>query len=217
MVSKAEVLEALAKAIIDYDEDKALEAAKQAVENKVEIMEAIEKGLSVGIKEVGDRFGRFEYPLPYVIMAANAMTVAVNHLKANSPADKLPAPKGIVVIGTAFGDIHSIGKNLIADMLRTDGFDVYDLGEEIPTENYVNKAEEVHADIVAMGALMTSSMSYQKALVDTLMERGIKNKYKVLVGGTPMTDDFCKRIKADAWGADCGDAIKKARMLVGKI
>jgi corrinoid protein of di/trimethylamine methyltransferase len=216
MVTKAEVLEMLTKAIIDYDEEKAVEAAKLAVEAKLEIMEAIEKGLSVGIKEVGDRFGRFEYPLPYVIMAANAMTAAVNYLKERYPKDKLPKPKGKVVIGTAFGDIHSIGKNLIADMLRTDGFEVYDLGEEIPTENYVNKAEEVGADIVAMGALMTSSMSYQKALVDTLIERGLKSKYKVLVGGTPMTDDFCKRIKADAWGADCGDAIKKARMLVGK-
>ena len=181
----------------------------------MEIMDAIEKGLSVGIKEVGDRFGRFEYPLPYVIMAANAMTAATNYLKERYPKDKLPKPKGIVVIGTAFGDIHSIGKNLIADMLRTDGFEVYDLGEEIPTEDYVKKAEEVNANIVAMGALMTSSMSYQRALVDTLIERGLKKKYKVLVGGTPMTDDFCKRIKADAWGADCGDAIKKARMLTG--
>ncbi len=216
MVSNAEVLEHLSKAIIDYDEDKAVVAAKEAVENKIEIMDAIERGLSVGIKEVGDRFGRFEYPLPYVIMAANAMTAAVNYLKERYPKDKLPKPKGKVVIGTAFGDIHSIGKNLIADMLRTDGFDVYDLGEEIPTEDYVNKAEQVGADIVAMGALMTSSMSYQRALVDTLTERGLKGKYKVLVGGTPMTDDFCKRIKADAWGADCGDAIKKARMLVGK-
>ncbi len=216
MVTKAEVLEHLAKAIIDYNEDAAVAAAKEAVENKLEIMDAIEKGLSVGIKEVGDRFGRFEYPLPYVIMAANAMTAAVNYLKEKYPKDKLPKAKGIVVIGTAFGDIHSIGKNLIADMLRTDGFDVYDLGEEIPTEDYVKKAEEVHADIVAMGALMTSSMSYQRALVDTLVERGLRKKYKVLVGGTPMTDDFCKRIKADTWGADCGDAIKKARMLVGK-
>jgi dimethylamine corrinoid protein len=217
MVSQAEVFEHLSKAIIDYDEDEAVAAAKEAVEAKVEMIDAIEKGLSVGIKEVGDRFQRYEYPLPYVIMAAQAMTAAVDYLKSKFPKDKVPAAKGKIVIGTAFGDIHSIGKNLVADILKTDGFDVYDLGEEIPTEDFVKKAEEVHADIVAMGGLMTSSLSHMKALIDTLTERGLRGKYKVLVGGTVMTEDFCKRIKADAYGADCGDAMKKSRVLVGKV
>ena len=100
--------------------------------------------------------------------------------------------------------------------MRTDGFEVFDLGEEIPTEDFVRKGEEVKADIIAMGGLMTSSLSHMKALVDTVTERGLRNKFKILVGGTVMTEDFCKRIKADAWGADCGDAMKKSRMLVGK-
>jgi corrinoid protein of di/trimethylamine methyltransferase len=215
VMGKAEILEKLSKAVIEFNKDAALAAAKEAYEAGLDPIEAIEKGLTPGIREVGDRFARYEYPLPYVILAAEAMQAAIDYLLPKIPKEKKPKPLGKIVIGTAYGDIHSIGKNLVRTMLNVSGFECYDLGEEVPTENFINKAEEVKADIIAVGALMTSSMSYQKALIDTLVERGLRDKYKVLVGGTPMTEDFCRAIKADDWGADAGDAVRKAKKLVG--
>lgn len=212
--SKSEILAKLAKAVVDHDRKSAVAAAQEAVAAKIDHVEAIEKGLSVGMKEVGDRFGRYEYPLPFVLLAADAMQAAIEIIMKSVPKGTVLKPKGKVVIGTAYGDIHCIGKNLVRTFLEINGYKCYDLGEEVPTEKFIKTAEEVGADIIGISALMTASMSYQKDVIDKLKERGLRDKYKVLVGGSPMTPAFAEAIGADAYGADMVDAVVKADKLM---
>jgi corrinoid protein of di/trimethylamine methyltransferase len=212
-----EILDKLGKAVLKHDKAGAVAAANEAVAAKIDPVEAIQNGLMVGIKEVGDKFGRFEYPLPYVLLSSQAMQMAIDIIMKSAPKGTARVAKGKVVLGVAYGDIHCIGKDLVKTFLGINGYDVYDLGTEVPTEKFINKAEEVKADIIGISAMMTASMSYQGDVVNKLKARGIREKYKVLVGGCPMTPAFAESIGADDWGADMADAVVKAdRMMKEK-
>lgn len=214
-MSKAEILDKLARAVVDHNREAAISAAKEAIAMKIDPVEAINNGLAAGMKIVGDKFGRYEYPLPFVLLAADAMQAAIDILVATLPRGTAGrTSKGKIVIGTAYGDVHSIGKNLVKTMLSVSGYDVYDLGVEVPSESFIKKAEEVNADIIAVSALMTASMSYQKDVIDKLVDKGLRDKYKVMVGGSPVTPAFAESIGADAFGADMADAVTKADELV---
>jgi len=217
IMSKQEILAKLAKAIVDHSKTGAVAAANEAVAAGMEPVETIRNGLMVGIHEVGDKFGRFEYPLPYVLLASHAMQQAIDVLMKNAPKGTVREEKGKVVIGVAYGDIHCIGKDLVKTFLNINGYHVYDLGTEVPTEKFINKAEEIKADIIAISAMMTASMSYQGDVINKLKAKGLREKYKVLVGGCPMTPAFAESIGADDWGADMADAVVKAdRMMKEK-
>jgi trimethylamine corrinoid protein len=216
-MSKDEIIKAAKEAIHSFDADKAVEVAKKAIEEGVDPVEVIEKGFTVAMREVGDLFDQEKLFLPHVMAAAEAMKAAINeltpHIKAGA---KTSEAMGTVVIGTIEGDIHSIGKDIVATMLKIAGFDVYDLGRDVPLTEFVNKAKEVNANIVGSSALMTTTMPNQKALEESLKRAGIREKVKTMVGGAPATQEWADKIGADAYAENASEAILKAKELVTK-
>lgn len=209
------MFESLAKAVLEYDRDKAVELAKKALDLGLNPIEALEMGLAKGIREVGEKFSRMEVFLPHVVMAAEAMQAAANVLLENLPkeeAEKLSA--GTVVIGTVKGDIHDIGKSLVKTMLSAAGFKVIDLGVDVPIFEFIRKAKEAKADIIAMSALMTTTIAEQCDLIEELKRRGEREKFKILVGGGAVSEEWAQKIGADGFGSDMKKAVEVAEKLM---
>ena len=209
-----EFLNAAKKSIKDADKGKAQELAKQAIAEGMDPLEVINKGFRAGITEVGDLFGRGELFLPELILSAEAMKGATDILTSALPVGA--KERGKVVIGTAQGDIHDIGKSMVVSFLQANGFEVYDLGRDVEMQKFIDKAKEVDADIIGMSALLTTTMSMQKTLIQELKKTGLREKFKVMVGGAPATQRWADRIGADAYGVDAADAAKKATELLGE-
>ena len=213
-MSKEEIFKAAQKAINEYNANEAKEVAQRGIAEGIEPMELMSKGFIPGISRVGDRFAQGECFLPELIQAADAMRVATEIINAAIPAGAQKR-KGKVVVGTVEGDIHDIGKTIVVSLLKANGFEVYDLGRDIPTEKFIEKAEEVGADIIGTSALLTTTMEGQKKLELALKKAGLKGKYKTMVGGAPVTQRWADRIGADAYAEDAGEAVKKAKQLLG--
>jgi corrinoid protein of di/trimethylamine methyltransferase len=210
-----ELFEAMRKAVVDGDPDEAAALAERALAEGVDPLLAIDEGYVPGLRRVGEQFSCGEMYLPEMMLAARAMQRAVAVLEpelARRSTQRQVA--GRVVIGTVKGDIHEIGKNLVAMMLSADGFEVHDLGVDVAPEAFVTKAREVHADIVAMSALLTTTMTGQRTVVDALADAGLRPGVKVLVGGAPVTRAWADQIGADGFGEDAVGAVKVARSLV---
>ena len=212
-MNKEELLKEAERSVIDADKAKAGEVAKRAIAEGVDPLEVINKGFRAGITKVGDLFGRGELFLPELILSAEAMKEATNILTAVLPEGA--QKRGKVVIGTAQGDIHDIGKSMVVSFLQASGFEVYDVGRDVEMQKFIDKAQEVNADIIGMSALLTTTMSGQKALIQELKKAGLRDKFKVMVGGAPVTQRWADRIEADAYGIDAADAAKKAMKLLG--
>ncbi len=211
------ILRGLAESVIDGDEDRAREFAKKAVDAGIDPLTAIKEGLMSGMKVVGDRFSRLEIFLPEVLLAADAMKAALEILEpliVKEEREKLTLGK--VVIGTVQGDIHDIGKNIVAMLLKANGFEVYDLGRDVPIDEFINKAEEVGADIIAISTLLSTSMPYMEDVIRLLKDRGLREKYKVMVGGGPVTREFAEEIGADGYGDNAEEAVEVAKKLLGR-
>jgi corrinoid protein of di/trimethylamine methyltransferase len=212
-----EIFEKLAKSVIDGNEDSARKAAQEALDAKVDPLEAIKNGFARGMDVVGKKFHDFEIFLPEVILAADAMKAGIEVLRPRMSAESMAkASRGKVVIGTVFGDIHDIGKNLVAVMLEAGGFEVHDLGTDCPSTKFVEKAKEVKADIIAMSSLMVTSMYYQKEVLDYLKDTGTRDRHWVMVGGGPVTPEWTKEIGADGYGKFADDAVEVAKTLMEK-
>ncbi|MCK5181162.1 MAG: B12-binding domain-containing protein [Dehalococcoidia bacterium] len=212
-MEKEQLIKEAAKSIIDADKAKAKELAKSAIAAGMDPLEVIDEGFSVGIAKVGDLFGRGELFLPELILSAEAMKVATDILSASLPQGA--KKRGKVVIGTAQGDIHDIGKSMVVSFLQANGFEVYDIGRDVETQKFIDKAQEVDADIIGMSALLTTTMSGQKTLIEELKKAGLRDRFKVMVGGAPATQRWADRIGADAYGVDAADAAEKAMKLLG--
>jgi corrinoid protein of di/trimethylamine methyltransferase len=211
-----ELFQKMATSIIDGDSDEAVSLAKQSISAGVDPLEAISKGYVVGVNTVGEAFGRGEAFLPELVMAGEAMKAAVTTLdpemkKRGSERKML----GKVVIATVEGDIHEIGKSLVATMLGASGFEVYDLGVDTPSDKIIGKALEVNADIIAMSALLTTTMVKQREVIEELEKEGLRNKVKVMVGGAPVTREWVATIGADGYSEDAIGAVMLARQLLG--
>jgi len=209
-----EFLKEAKKSIRDADKGKAQELAKRAIAEGLDPLEVINKGFRAGITEVGDLFGRGELFLPELILSAEAMKGATDILTSALPEGA--KKRGKVVIGTAQGDIHDIGKSMVVSFLQANGFEVYDLGRDVEMQKFIDKAKEVDADIIGVSALLTTTMSMQKTLIQELKKVGLREKFKVMVGGAPATQRWADRIGADAYGVDAADAAKKAMELLGE-
>ncbi len=216
MSEKEKIFNKLTEAIVDYDTDKVLAVAKEAVEAKVNPLDAIQRGLAVGIKEAGDRFEKGEYALPFLMLAADAMEAATNYLKTYIPKDQVPKPIGTYVLGVVQGDIHDIGSKIVATILEASGFKVYYIGRDISPEKFIEEAEKVGADIIGASTLMTSTMIEQKFLISAMVKRGSREKYKVMVGGGPVTASWCEEIGADAYASDAVLAVVEAKKLMNQ-
>lgn len=210
------LFQAMAQSIIDGETEVAGQLAQQAIEQGIEPLDAINQGFTVGLNCVGEQFGLGEMFLPELVLAGEAMKAAVTVLEpemAKRGAERQMLGK--VVLGTVEGDMHDIGKTLVATMLSASGFQVYDLGANVPVETFVEKARQVKADIVGLSALLTTTMVKQKDVIEALDDLGLRPKVKVMVGGAPITSSWADEIGADGYGEDSIRAVAVAKKLVG--
>src|SRR5512142_3359488 len=210
-----ELFKKMATSIIDGDSDAAVELAKESITTGVDPLEAITNGFVVGVNTVGEAFGRGDAFLPELVMAGEAMKAAVTALdpemKKRGTQRKM---LGKIVIATVEGDIHEIGKSLVATMLGASGFEVYALGVDTPSDKIIGKALEVDADIIAMSALLTTTMVKQREVIEELEKEGLRSRIKVMVGGAPVTRDWVAQIKADGYSEDAIGAVALAKNLM---
>jgi corrinoid protein of di/trimethylamine methyltransferase len=206
----------MAQSIIDGDSDAAVALAQQAVASGLDPLGAITQGFVMGVNQVGEAFAKGDAFLPELVMAGEAMKAAVSTLEPEMQKRGLQRTMlGKVVLATVEGDIHEIGKSLVGTMLSASGFQVYDMGVDVPTAKIIAKAKEVDADIVGLSALLTTTMVKQKEVIEELDKQGLRKKIKVMVGGAPVTRDWVQKIEADGYSEDAIGAVGVAKKLVG--
>lgn len=210
-ISKEEILGKLTQSIVDGDEDAAARLAEETLTAGIDSLKAVQEAAK-GLDIIGERYQKFEAFLPELILAGDAMKVCTDillpHIKAE---DSGIASLGKVVIGTVAGDIHDIGKNLVAGMLSIAGFEVHDLGSDVPVKRFIEKAEGIKAKAIALSALMSTSAPFQEELIKYLVDSGQRSKYYVVVGGGPITPDWASRMGADGHArlaVDVGQLLK---------
>lgn len=208
-MDKNEYLEKASKAILDADEEEAVKLAEAYLEEGLEPTEMIENGLSAGIMKLGELFDRGEVVLPHVIIASEAMTAAVKILEKGMPEEEKGKKKAKIVLGTVEGDVHDIGKGIVSTMLKVYGYEIFDLGRDVPIEEFVDKAKEVKADVVGSSALMTTTQAGQKILEKSLKEAGIRGNIKTMIGGAATTVHWAEKIGADFWAENASDTVMK--------
>jgi trimethylamine corrinoid protein len=214
---KDELLRNMNEAIVAGDKAAAVALAAGAVRSGADLLEVIEKGFVPGLQKVGELWEQGDYFLPELISSAEAMKAAMAVLEPELDRMKIETRTGgKVVIGTVEGDIHDIGKNLVASMLQAGGFDVFDLGADVKLERFVEKAEAVGAGIICLSALLTTTMTNQKRLIGLLRDKGLRDKYKVLVGGAPASRKWADEIGADGYAENAVAAVKLARTMIGR-
>jgi len=211
-----ELFKEMAQSIMDGDAEKSAELAQKSIQLGMDPLDAITKGFVVGVNYVGEQFAIGEAFLPELVMSGEAMKAAVATLE---PEMKKRGTQrkvlGKVVLATVEGDIHEIGKSLVGTMLTAAGFEVHDLGVDASPHKIIAKALEVNADIIAMSALLTTTMVKQREVIDDLEKEGIRSRFKVMVGGAPVTQDWFQKIGADGFSEDAIGAVSIARQLMG--
>ena len=213
MGRKEELYTGLINAVVDMDEELVADLAHQVIDEGFDAYEAIENGLSMGMQEVSRLYDEEEYFIPELLLCSDAMYAGIDILKPHIKTDAA-AEKHTVVIGVVEGDTHDIGKNLVKIMLESGGFRVVDLGRDIPAAEFIAKAKEENADIIALSTLMTTSMNTMTEVIDLLNKENLRNSFKVMVGGGPVSRGFAEKIGADAYSVNAADAIRIARELV---
>ena len=211
-----EIFENLKNAVLEYNKKEAARLGTKAVEEKIDPIKAIE-ALTLAIRQIGDGFGRGELFLPDLVGGADAMMAAMPILEEQIKERGLSRESlGTVVIGTVFGDIHTIGKTMVATLLTAQGFNVTDLGINVTSESFAKAVEESKPDILAMSALMTTTAPEQRKVINILKEKGLRDKVKIMVGGGAVTQEFADTIGADGYDATAPGAVTVARALVRK-
>jgi len=206
----AEQIHAKMRASIEtYDAEAAAAAAKEAVASKVDLLAAVEKGFAEPIRELGEAFDRMEVFLPQLMLGADAMKagMAVMGEAIQASGGKL-STKGVVVIGTVEGDIHDIGKTVVGALLSANGYEVHDLGVEVPAGRFVEAAAAQKADVIGLSALLSTTMLYQRDVLELLRNKGLKDKYFVAVGGAPVTQAWASQIGADGYARGAYEAVQ---------
>jgi corrinoid protein of di/trimethylamine methyltransferase len=211
-----ERFESMAQSVVDGEVEDAERLARQAIEQGVDPLDAINQGFVVGVNHVGEEYAAGEMFLPDLVLAGEAMKAAVAVLEPEMQRRGTKRQMlGTVVIGTVDGDIHDIGKTLVATMLAASGFQVYDMGVDVPVQTFLEKARETSADIVGLSALLTTTMVKQKDVIEALEEAGLRPQIKVMVGGAPVTRTWAEEIGADGFSEDAIGAVTVAKELVG--
>ncbi|MHA1730009.1 MAG: cobalamin B12-binding domain-containing protein [Promethearchaeota archaeon] len=205
----------MSDSIVNLDADKAGELAQNAIKDNLNLIDAIEKGYGAGIQKVGDLFNDGEFFLPELMLASQIMQDSIDILKPHLKKGGIERNiLGKVVIATIEGDIHSIGKTLVSTMLKANGFEVYDLGADVPIETIVQEAIKKDVAIIGLSALLTTTMVGQKKLIDILKQKGIRNKFKVILGGAPVTSKWVKESGADGYAENAVESVKLAKLLI---
>jgi corrinoid protein of di/trimethylamine methyltransferase len=219
-MKKEEIFKNLFDAVVEMNVQKGKDTATLLIEKNHNPLEGIENGLSKGMKVIGEKFNKLEIFLPELMMAAgvfeSAMTILKPHISSAGLDKGKSAKKGTVLIGTVKGDIHKIGKDIVAMLLETGGFDVHNVGEDVSTSTFIEEAGKVDADIIALSSLLTTTMAAQKDLVDILKETGRREKYLIMIGGAPTSQEWADEIGADIYGENAERAVSLALEFMSK-
>ncbi len=210
-----EILKLVYQGVLDGDLENAIESVQKAIDSGLSADKILKEGLIPAMTEVGRLFEEGEYFVPEMLVAARAMQGGLEILKPLLVEEDVK-PVGKVVIGTVKGDLHDIGKNLVAMMMRGSGFEVYDLGTDVPPDKFTEQAREKGADIVAISALLTTTMANMTKTIKAITEAGLREKVKIMVGGAPLTDEYARKIGADGYARDASQAAKQALSLLNK-
>lgn len=212
-LNKDELFKRLSDSVVAMNEEKTAKLAQIIVVNQIDAYEAIEKGLSHGMERAGQLFEDGEYFVPELLICSDAMSAGLKILRPHIKIAE-EGKKSRVVIGVVEGDTHEIGKNLVKIMLEASGFKIYDLGRDIPPRQFVEKAKEVKADFIAISTLMTTTMGRMGDVIHLLKEESLRERFKVIVGGGPISQVFADNIGADGYAANASAAAKLARKMV---
>lgn len=211
-------IQELKNAVLQFDEDSAVKAAEKVIKEGASPMDAI-NSMGDALKELGDLFQKMEVFLPEVLLATDAFKAGLKvlepELAKTVSADSI-GKKVKVVIGTVKGDVHAVGKDMVATMMTVGGFDVKDLGVDVDSEFFIKEAEAMDADIIGLSALMSTTMPSQKEVIDFLKAKGLRDKFIVMVGGGPTTPQWAEAIGADGFSKDAVEAVEVAKKLVAK-
>jgi corrinoid protein of di/trimethylamine methyltransferase len=211
-----ELLKHLADSVVEMDEEGTVKYSNQAVEEKVDAYLAIDQGLAKGMERAGKLFDEEEYFVPELIICSDAMSAGIAVLKPHLKQEII-REKHKGVIGVIEGDTHDIGKNLVKIMLESSGFDIVDLGRDVPPQTFVDKAVETGAELILLSSLMTTTMDNMEEVVRILVKQGIRGKFKVAVGGGPISRAFADRIGADGYAKNANDAVRLCGELVAGV
>jgi 5-methyltetrahydrofolate--homocysteine methyltransferase len=216
MSVKEELFKRLKEAVVNGDPEEVSKIAKKVVEVGIDPLEAVEKALVAGVLELGDKWVKGEAFIADVVAAADAMKVGLSILK-NEIVKRGRSVKylGRIVIGTVEGDIHDIGKSIVATLWEASGFEVIDLGVDVPPKRFVEAVKQYKPDVVGMSALLTTSMLKQRETIEAIKQAGLRDKVKIVIGGAPTTEEWAKEIGADGWAPDAFSAVQLIKRLFG--
>lgn len=208
--------ERIKEAIIDWDEDGLKELCQDALKNNKASAVDLLKIIGSIMQFIGKQFEDEEIFLPDLVGSANIVKNTIDEVldPAISKSGQNKETAGKVVIGTVEGDVHSIGKDLVGSFLFSNGFEVFNLGEEVPAKDFVDKAEQVNAQVIGLSSLLTMSMDFQREVIQELKKRGLRDKYKVIVGGAPTSEEWADQIGADGWADDAIEAVNLIKELL---
>lgn len=214
-----EIFKGIAQAVLEGKAKETLDLVIRGVEDGVDPLKLITDGLTVGLDQVGQKFEEGEYYLPDMMLAAEAMSAAIDYLEPHMARGKDGRQEGVVkvVIGTVKGDLHSIGKDIVIMMMKAAGMEIYDMGVDVTSADFVQAVEDNGAHVLGISALMTTTIQEQKKIIDMLVEKGLRSGVKVIVGGAPLSEEWANKIGADAYAADAIAGVKKIKALAGLI
>lgn len=211
-MEKEKIFAEAADAIIEGDEDLALEIIAKAEANGVDLVELLSKGFSAGMQELGDQFSSGEVFLPELIFVSEIMKKVSATVESKLDQSSIQK-KGVMVIGTVAGDVHDIGKGIVASLVKTNGVEVHDLGREVPAEKFVEAVKEFNADFVGSSALLTTTMTEQQRVEELLKEAGLRDRVKTFIGGAPVTQRWADKIGADYYSEDATETVRQINQI----
>jgi len=214
-VGSQEELKHIVDALQNFKEQEVIAAIENCLEQGILPLEIIEKGLTEGLRIIGDRYGKGELFLPHLLVSAKIVDSQMRRLAGKIGDEGAGQIKADAVVGTVEGDVHDLGKNLVSLMLGVNGYRIHDLGKDVPASAFVEKTRETGAGLVCLSSLMTSTMGKQEEVIDALGQSGLREAVRVVVGGAPVTEAYAKSIGADAYGVDALDAVRVCDRLLG--
>lgn len=213
--TKEELLDRLSECVVEMEDEDVVDVAEEYLNEGYPAFDGIMEGLVDGMNKASDLYDEEEYFVTDVLLCSDAMYAGLDVLRPHLPEEEEGSVKHKVVIGVVEGDTHDIGKNLVKIMMDTAGFETYDLGRDVPLDAFIDKALEVDASIIAMSTLMTTTMSGMEKVIKMLEEKGVRDKFKVMIGGSPISQKYADEIGADAYTKNAVEAVKAAKKLVG--
>jgi 5-methyltetrahydrofolate--homocysteine methyltransferase len=214
MSTKEEILKGMYKAVLEGDADQARDLATQSLELGIPPLTVINNGMTPAIREVGDRFGRGEMFLPEMVVSADAMQAALKILEPHFEGDR-GIKKGKILVGTVKGDIHDIGKNIVIALLKVNGYEVIDIGRDVASTEFVDKAIELNVDVIGLSGLLTTSLPMMRDIIQMLDDDGVRERFKIIIGGGPTSQDYADSIGADGYGKTAYNAVELCNQITG--